>query len=238
MNNITHKLDDIYLPEKALVIYRSQAGQQEEVYVESYDMDEQGCPINAHPLSVQETIRLATCLNRAKEVQTDYLTPKGLLPEELLYLHQEQGYAIWYTPVQKVNLFFKECLQIPCGIAPIPALLWKADRTQLWLYALKGKEKPFFDTVLYQAPFFNIYENGAVCMGTVEKTAEKANCLERFIEIWEQAFWNSYFSHLNGDTSPVQGNIIQLWNRLVGTNKPFPQKVLRKQGLTLKQLIR
>jgi hypothetical protein len=79
MKNITDKLEAIYLPKKALVIYES-SNEREGVYVEAYDMDKRGNPVNAHPLSVQETIALADCLNSAREVRTDYLGCEGLLP--------------------------------------------------------------------------------------------------------------------------------------------------------------
>lgn len=236
MKNITDKLDAVYLPKKALVIYQSQT-ERETVYVEAWDMDRRGCPINAHPLSVRETIALADCLNSAREVQTDYLGCVGLFPEKLLHVNHYRGYAVWYTPPQRVNLLFTEGLTVPCGIASVPALLWKADRGSLSLFALKSKGKPKAETTLYHAPFFNVYDNGGVCMGTVETDFSEAENVEQFIQLWEQAFWNSYFSHLNGDISPVNCNIVQLWKGLVGTDKPFPNDVLIKQSKTIKDIL-
>lgn len=85
-------------------------------------------------------------------------------------------------------------------------------------------------TLLYHAPFFNLYNDGRVCMGTV-KVDIKADChLEDFMQSCEQYFFNSYFSHLIGNASPVKENIIQLWQKLVGSDKPFPLKSLLKNG--------
>lgn len=236
MKNITDKLEAIYLPKKALVIYES-ANEREGVYVEAYDMDKRGNPVNAHPLSVQETIALADCLNSAREVRTDYLGCEGLLPERLLHVNTYRGCAVWHTPPQQVNLLFTENLGIPCGMAAVPALLWKADRNKLSLFALNTKGKPKAETTLYRAPFFNVYEDGEVCMGTVDTDFTDTENITEFMERWEQAFWNSYFSHLNGDSSPVRGNIVQLWQGLVGTDKKFPNEVLIKQGKTIKDIL-
>lgn len=237
MKNITQKLDAVYLPQKALVIYQAKA-ERGGVYVEAYDIDRQGQPINAHPLSVRETIALAECLNEVREVRTDYLSCIGLLPERLLSLNPQQGYAVWYTPSQMVNLLFTEALTIPCGTATVPALVWKADRKKLQLFALHGNAKPKGDTPLYEAPFFNVYEDSVVCMGTVDRDFTEADDVSEFMAGWEHAFWNSYFSHLIGSVSPVKGNIIQLWQGLVDSGKPFPSEVLVKKGFTLNDLMK
>jgi hypothetical protein len=74
-------------------------------------------------------------------------------------------------------------------------------------------------------------------MGTVSVRI-KADCLlEEFMQQWEQYFFNSYFSHLIREKSPVKGNIIQLWQSLVNSGKQFSMKYLIKNGLTLKQLL-
>lgn len=235
MENITDRLEKLYLPTKALLIYQSLA-EHDNVYVEAYDMNEDGSPINAHPLSVQETIALAECLNTANEIQTNYLECKGLLPEKLLSLNHRSGNAVWYTSEQQVYLYFSNKLNIACGQASVPAMVWKADRDKVAVFALKTNRRPKADTPLWNAPFFNIYEDGGVCMGTVDIDPAAADGLEEFMHSWEQAFWNSYFSHLIGDHSPVTCNIVQLWQDLVATGKPFPTSVLIKHGKTLKEI--
>lgn len=237
MKNITDKLEAIYLPKKALVIYESSI-ERDGVYVEAYDMDKRGNPVNAHPLSVQETIALADCLNSAREVRTDYLGCEGLLPDRLLHVNSYRGCAVWHTPPQRVKLLFTDDLSIPCGTGSVPALLWKADRNRLSLFALTTKGKPKTETALYRAPFFNVYENGEVCMGTVDTDFTDAEDIAEFMQRWERVFWESYFSHLNGDTSPVKGNIVQLWKGLVGTDRIFPNDILIKQGKSIKDILR
>jgi len=238
MNNITSLFEDTYLPKIGIIIY-SNTLQDKDYYVESYDIDENGSPINAHPLSVSEAAALAKALDTSKELQKSFLKPKGILPENLLYLDpSNRGYAIWYTPPQQQELFFADDLGINNGSAPTPALLWKASKTELFLFALAGAAKPKQKTPLYHAPFFNLHQDGKVCMGTVEIEITEKTSLEAFMESWQHYFFNSYFSHLIDEHNPVKGNIVQLWQQQVITSKPFPCKLMKKNKLTLKDLIR
>jgi PRTRC genetic system protein B len=237
MENITALFQQVYLPKQAIVIFEH-ATDESEYYVESYDMDNKGCPINAHPLSVEEAKGLAKALDAGKERYKAFLKPKGLMPEKVLYLNpSESGFVIWHTPPQQKQLFFSVSLGIPNGIANIPHLLWVAGKEELYLFALKGREKPTLDIPLFHAPFFNLYEDGKVCMGTVDVDIDTETSLEDFMASWEQYFFNSYFSHLISGHNPINGNIIQLWQGLMNTKTAFPAKALVKTSLTLKTLL-
>lgn len=119
----------------------------------------------------------------------------------------------------------------------IPRLIFKATKNQLSVYALKETRRPTAKTKLYYAPFFNVYESGSVCMGTVGIKVAKAESLEEFIQLWETLFFNSYFSHLLDDYNPVKENIVSLWKDLIDTDKPFPNEQLKKNGKTLKNIL-
>lgn len=237
MKDLTQRFGTLYHPVKAFVVYKKDTAEKS-IYVEGYDMDKNGCPINAHPLSRRETAQLASALDTSDEVTRKFLKPSGLLPKKVLHLNPEHdGSAIWYTPAQKVSLFFVESLGIASGEAFVPPLLWKATKNTLCIYAMDTDKEISEQTVLYHAPFFNLYNDGRVCMGTV-KVDIKADChLEDFIHSWEQYFFNSYFSHLIGNASPVKGNIIQFWQKLMGSDKPFPLKSLLKNGLKIKNIL-
>lgn len=238
MKNITAQFEEVYLPQKALVLYQSPANASK-IYLEAYDMDDAGKPVNAHPLSVRECNSLARCLMASDIGNHRFLQPKGLLPEKVLQVVADiGGYALWYTPSQKVPLYFREELTIPSGEAFVPALLWSATREKLCLYALKEDSRPELSTTLYHAPFFNVYGSGQVCMGTVDMDIAADCGLEEFMQQWEQAFWNSYFSHLIADVAPVKGNIVQLWQQQVTGGTPFPVDRLVKNGRTIKNLLR
>lgn len=232
-SNITSKFKTKTLaPTQAIVIFRK----DDSIYVESYDIDENGKPINAHPLSTDEGVKLSTALSHAD--RSSYLVSKGVLPENILFIDQSAlGHAVWYTPPMEVGLFFKKELTIPSGLAHIPGLVWKASSTNLTLFALKSVKKPTSGSPLYFAPFFNISTQGLVCMGTVNIEV-KDLCLEEFMISWQQYFFNSFFSHLLGEYHPARSNIVQLWQGLVNTGAPFPAEELVKTNLTLSHFLK
>jgi PRTRC genetic system protein B len=246
MKNITEQFNNSLLPVKALLIYQQQLTEgtvrqedlQPEIYVESYDIGKHGQPINAHPLSVKEMKALAKVLQSAQEISGSYLKSRGLLPNKVLYINQqENGSAVWFTPPQEVTLFFTDALNIPSGKAKVPALVWRADCEKLSVYAIKGKAKPNESTPLYHAPFFNVYANGSVCMGTVNINTGQLSCLEEFMSQWETYFFGSYFSHSINGNSSTKSDTRALWQELRKTGADFPQQELIKTRFTLKQLL-
>jgi PRTRC genetic system protein B len=237
MKDLTNSFGHIFLPVKALLIYRRE-GQSNDYYIESFDMDKQGCPINAHPLSVKEANTLAKFLQVSEKKALGFLNPKGLLPSNVLYLKSAtDGYAVWHTPPQNVKLLFTESLGIPSGNANLPALIWRAGRNSLQLFAVAG-DGYFEDTPLCHAPFFNVYEDGRVCMGNVQIRIPKDCGLEQFMALWQDYFFQSYFSHLFEKHQPVKGNIVQLWQSLIATQETFPTEVLINNRYQLSHLIR
>jgi len=240
MITLTQDFPQVYLRKKALLIYASHADEQD-VYIESYDIAESGRPINAHPLTIEESIALARCLAGSEELSHSFLQSKGMVPEQLLFTSQGMdGFAVWYTPAQGKGLKFVSSLGIPDGVANIPALVWKASKTELSVYAIRPKDPGRLspDIPLYHAPFFNIYETGRVCMGTVNTAGKDEMFLEDFISLWEERFFNSNFSHTMQAHVPVKMNIIQLWQGLTGTSRPFPERILKATGRTLKELFK
>lgn len=248
MKNITEQFNNEFQPFKALLIYKQdkveQVNQfqntekQTTIYVESYDIGRNGQPINAHPLSIKEMCALSELLQTSQELKGGYLKSRGLLPTNILYVNQQgNGYAVWYTPPQEVSLFFIDKLNIPSGIFKIPAMVWKANADRLAVYAVKGKTKPTAQTPLCHAPYLNVYNSGQVCMGTVHIAISKSECLEDFMRLWEQYFFNSYFSHTISGNNSTKTNTTTLWHSLAGTSKDFPQDELLKIGYTLKSII-
>ncbi|ATL48937.1 PRTRC system protein B [Chitinophaga caeni] len=229
--DITSSFSTLYHPKAALVFYEAKG---RDSYVEHFDMDESGRPVNAHPLTVREAQALARSLN----TQREFLKPKGLLPGNVLEVNPgDGGSVLWYSKAQRRQLYFHKFLGLPDGVAHIPALVWKASRDNLFLYALAGNRRPTEKTALYHAPFFNVYESGSVCMGSVDLQFARSVSLEAFIAGWEDYFFNSYFSHLMHRHNPVKGNCVSLWKGLLETGEAFPKAVLKKNSKTLKNLL-
>ena len=238
INDITKDFGTLYYPKSALVFYQSK-GINTDVYVEHFDMDKNGNPVNAHPLTVREASVLAKALQTETEKNTAFLKSEGILPSNILLINPnaEKGTVVWYTKAKQQQLYFVEGLQIPSGNASVPPMIWQASKNSLTVFALASDRRPTVRTKLYHAPFFNIYEDGKVCMGTVGVDINNSASLEEFTRSWEHYFFNSYFSHLLGSNSPVKGNCVALWKSLVNSDKPFPKEVLKLKNKTLKNLL-
>ncbi len=239
MIDITHNFGTLYYPKSALVFYQNDE-KNIDTYVEHFDMDKNGNPINAHPLSEREAETLAKALTvkTKKEKSQDFLKPKGILPTYILHINpSENGSVLWFTESMKRQLFFTENLGISNGTAEIPAMLWLANKRSLKIFALSSNRRPTEKTHLFYAPFFNVYEDGNVCMGTVDVHIQNSTSLEEFTKKWENYFFNSYFSHLMNEHNPINGNCVSIWKSLINTQKQFPKEALKQANRTLKNLL-
>ena len=238
INDIAKDFGTLYHPKSALVFYETK-GRTTDVYVEHFDMDKNGNPINAHPLTVREANVLAKALRTEKDKDKAFLKPNGILPTNILHINPsaEKGTVIWYTKAQQRKLFFVDSLKIPNGNAFVPPMLWKASKNSLTVYSLASDRRPTDKAKLHYAPFFNIYEDGKVCMGTVSIEIKKSASVEEFTQAWEHYFFNSYFSHLLGKHNPIKGDCVKVWKDLINTDKPFPKEVLKPYNKTLKNLL-
>ena len=101
VNNIAENFGTLYHPKSALVFYET-AGTETDMYVEHFDMDSNGTPINAHPLTVKEANILAKALQTDEEKSTAFLKPKGILTTNILHINpSEKGTVLWYTKVEQ-----------------------------------------------------------------------------------------------------------------------------------------
>ncbi|OJU79098.1 MAG: PRTRC system protein B [Bacteroidetes bacterium 47-18] len=238
MKDITDKFGTLYYPKSALVFYETTGTETTDMYVEHFDMDENGTPINAHPLTVKEAEMLAKTLQTDEERSRAFLKPKGILPTNILHINpSDKGAVIWYTKAQQRQLYFVNGLGIPNGTAQVPPMLWVADKSSLAVFALATNRRPTEKTPLHYAPFFNIYEDGKVCMGTVSIDIKNSSSVEEFIQAWEDYFFNSYFSH-SLSANLTRTNIVTLWKDIINTDKPFPTEALKKNNKTLKNILR
>ena len=241
MNDIIDTAEDfgtLYEPKSALVFYES-LDNNETMYVEHFDMDRNGNPINAHPLTVNEARALAKSLHSDEEKDKTFLKQKGILPTHILNINPSQnGSVIWYTNAQLRQMYFVKNLEISNGTAEVPAMLWYADKENLSVFTLANDNRPTERTPLYYSPFFNVYEDGKVCMGTVDVHIKNSVSVEEFTKAWEDYFFNSYFSHLLDNYNPIKGNCVNLWKKLIETKETYPVKTLKKNNKILKNLLR
>jgi PRTRC genetic system protein B len=133
----------------------------------------------------------------------------------------------WWTPPQKRPMFFGTTQGDMAGmngaIFPQPALVWLAMDHSLSIRALKENRRPTADTRLCVAPYWNVYDIGSVCLGSMR--APDASTVAS-IPQWEQSFYESEFTHGNvGRLTRHSGGFEGLWKELAGKEE-FPTESL------------
>ena len=142
-NDITDHFGTLYHPKSALVFYETK-GTENDMYVEHFDMDSNGMPINAHPLTIKEANILAKSLQTDEEKNQAFLKPKGILPTNILHINPNagKGMVLWYTKAQQRKLYFVDSLGIPNGKTQVPPMLWLASKSSLTVFALSSDRRP------------------------------------------------------------------------------------------------
>ena len=161
------------------------------------------------------------------------------LPEFVLARTVET--VIWWSPAQIRPMFFTDrgsdnALKDLTGRQyPHPPLIFKASRSKLWVRALTENKRPAARTKLCMAPYWNSYDNGVVCTGTMGIPLQQSITV---IGAWEESFFRSAFSHAAGVTKHTKfpGGILALWRSLRG-KKRFPVRYLSSLTQTVEEFV-
>lgn len=165
--------------------------------------------------------------------------PHGQIPENLIYADTRRGKEtyIWYNPPGKRYRYFSESLELEDGTYNVPGTLYVVNNGNLSVFCFDGKE-PDPDKTLLGVPYFNIYKDGKVCMGSAKACIPDKPDLKYkdVMDAWENAFWNSRDVHTNGSPS-TKKNLIDTISKY--KNKPFDTKELtvRPDKLTINKII-
>jgi PRTRC genetic system protein B len=165
--------------------------------------------------------------------------PVEILPERVLVRTAEM--IVWWSPAVERTMFFSDRGDDPVlkkmngRRYPHPPLLFKACGSHLWVRALDKDERPKTETRMCVAPYWNCYDNGVVCTGSMKIPREKSVAA---IEIWEQAFFQSEFTHASGTRKHTRfpGGLLAMWHFLEGKTE-FPSKYLVKLPQTLAEFV-
>ena len=174
--------------------------------------------------------------------------PAGLLPVNLLCLTLNQ--MIWFRPAAPAPIWFKvtrgdKALEKISGeIVPQPPLLFCAHGTSVYVFALAENKRPDAHTVLMRAPYYNISDDGDLCIGSALMPSNDLH--PDAIPRYERGFFESKFTHPTGTKlSANPGGHDRLWPALVGKKKfpvqhLLPQPRLRQSSglVTLADLLR
>lgn len=148
---------------------------------------------------------------------------------------------VWWTPARERIMFFSdrggdtELKKLNGKRYPHPPLLFKTWGTHLSIRALLENKRPAAETKLYTAPYWNCYEHGMVCTGTMKIPSEKSVAA---IETWEGSFFQSEFTHGAGLRNHVRypGGFLAMWKSLEGKKK-FPSRYLVEAKQTLAEFV-
>jgi PRTRC genetic system protein B len=165
--------------------------------------------------------------------------PIEILPERVLVRTEEM--IVWWFPGGEYVMFFSDRGNDPVlkemngKRYPQPPLLFKVRGNRLWVRALEQAERPNAETRMCVAPYWNCYDNGEVCTGSMKIPREKSVAA---IEVWEQSFFQSEFTHSSGTRKQTRfrGGLLGMWQSLE-RKKAFPGKYLVKLPETLSQFV-
>lgn len=106
---------------------------------------------------------------------------------------------IWWRPPTKQSMFFNvdnaACAPFTGdGVFATPGLIFMVKDNNLYIYAVKGSDRPTPETKLYQAPFLNVWGSGRVCVGNATRPNQEQ---ARDLLAWERMFFGSRFTHPN-----------------------------------------
>jgi PRTRC genetic system protein B len=216
---------------EAVLIYRGAQGTAFATVHDIAVIDGEATILAGKAMTPRAAIALAKGLSKA-------VSHGGFIPESALYI--DGDLLLWWVPPARRHIAFrsKELGADERGeVVPHPGLVFAASSRVWAVWAVKGDRRPALDTPLYQAPYFNVWQDGRICQGNVEvpqgTTAEK-------IDAWNAAFFGSFFTHPNVPKNLVKyrGGSTRFWRDMLdGKFATFPEKVLVPANATLQDLL-
>lgn len=200
-----------FVPKQAVVFFEGKGGGGEFATIHSVNADGAGHRLGpGRPITAEAMKAVATQFAKQLRAKETILREQVLLSNDDL--------LVWWTPACTRLCFFdidwhkgalgRDRLQGRNANLPIPPLVWALKRTKgqgawqgVFVWALEHNVRPEDDTALYRAPLLNINNDGTVCWGngTIPPNRD-----QKHIEVWQEAFFASVFSHYN-ETTPFKG---------------------------------
>jgi PRTRC genetic system protein B len=213
----------------ALLIYRE--NRRSFITWHTVTAQKQGPPLlgPAQPLTTAFVEDLAVSLSGAARAE--------VLPRNVLA--KTDRMIAWWTPRRVRRMFFEnaegKAQQLSGKLFPQPPLVWKVVHGELKIRALCESTRPEAQTPLAVAPFWNLSDDGSVCLGSM-RCPESASAAS--IEAWERGFYESAFTHANvGRLTRHEGGHDGLWAELAGKRRSFPIDALIRLPQTLAEFI-
>lgn len=124
----------------------------------------------------------------------DRLKPE-ILPGHILA--KGGDHLVWYRPAAKRPVWFRadKIGEVTANV-PHPPLVWFVNPMigVCRIFAFNAEGRPDAETPLYQAPYFNVWNDGKICTGSAEVPKGDSALVP---ENWEKMFFESWFTHPN-----------------------------------------
>ena len=180
---------------------------------------------------------------------TEHQQKMILIPPEIIAWSRNE--VIWFEKSRIRPMFFnvpetsRQYLNKISGKNVVwPNLLFRISRSEIYCWAVKSNRKPTLDTMLYRAPFTNIFNDSRVCPPTQFREIHEENMIE-FARKAVDLFFRGHFSHLYGNMEQsitYSRGRDRFWVKMAtdlekGKQKPFPSKYLVQTELTLRKIL-
>jgi PRTRC genetic system protein B len=228
--------DNVLTLDAAVLIYRGASGSALATLHDVHHVDGEAVIGAGQPMTPRKALELSRALLKR-------VAHGGFLPANVLYM--DGDLMLWWEPPARRHVVFRvdeaHAGQLGGGergeTVAHPGLVFAASSRVWSVWAVKGSQRPTPETALYQAPYFNVNQQGQICQGSVGRpegtTAEK-------IGAWNDAFFRSYFTHPNVAARLVkyEGGAYAFWRDMLdGRFTRFPQRVLVPVKTTLGALL-
>lgn len=209
---------------QAIIVYNQDLDHQGNNYYLESRRIKNGRMMEGKPLTKTLLSKIMSGIN-TEDIDNIYC--EGLLPSKLLYQGKDKMdlKLIWYLKSSWQSLSFDKSLGIKDGIMKVPTLVFSLVGSNLSVFAVKTNS-PNSKTILYQAPFHNIYESGSICMGSAKIV--KSNEINEIMQNHENAFFQSKFTHLQSQGSPINGNLNTVLGACIRHKAKIPNDMLLK----------
>jgi PRTRC genetic system protein B len=170
------------------------------------------------PFSKKTAQRIFSLFDSEKYVSKSF---KSFIPDNVILAKDNPTdglHLIWSVKSTVRTLYFSNSSSIETGLYPIPNLIFRYYKNVLQVLATNARTIDM-NTVLFHAPFFNVYISGNICMGNVNvRGIERFESFDTTLEYLENAFFNSVFTHSNNPIFDAES-----------IKKTFGEKAYKKQ---------
>lgn len=189
------------------------------------------------PIDQAAVVELMVSLSNNGQPTSPDVAKSQFLPPNVLCFTPNQ--LIWWCKSQVRPLYFesddKQVKTLHGKNVTHPNLIFQVRDNGFFVYAVATNSRPELNTKLYRAPYFNIFQNNAMCKGNVKIPSPAT---PNVIAELENAFFDTHFTYSNVNDI-VKGGHNKFWLPLRGNKKKrVPVKLLTPLDQTLASLLK